>query len=396
MGEGTKRTVIVGCGIGGPVLAMALQRAGITSTVYEARRGAEPEGGFLGVAPNGMNVLATLGLAAAVEELGFPSRGMVFVNANDKMIGSIDQTTDEARFGKAMIMIRRAELHRALCDEAERRGIEIVFGARCTAIDATDPRYVTATFEGAPAARADVLVGCDGIHSRVRNVAVDGAKPPTYTGLLNYGGYSRVPGLQLEVGWTRFLFGRRAFFGMLGAPDGQIWWFHNRSAERAEGAPAGSTAIEAMLDAHTGDAAIVSDILRNTTELGGPWPVFDMLSNPRWVNGRIALVGDSAHAVSPHAGQGASLAIEDALVVAKCLRDVDDPVVALSTYERLRRNRVEDIVKQGRRTGNMKATSGPIGEWFRDRMLPMFLKLGAKAQARNVSHRIDWDATVST
>jgi 2-polyprenyl-6-methoxyphenol hydroxylase-like FAD-dependent oxidoreductase len=111
---------------------------------------------------------------------------------------------------------------------------------------------------------------------------------------------------------------------------------------------------------------------------------------PRWHSGRVCLIGDAAHATTPGAGQGASLALEDAMVLAQCIRDIDDPEAAFAAFERARRSRVETIVKESRRTGSTKAVSGPIGEWVRDRVLPFLLRLGTAAQERHYAHRITW------
>ncbi len=83
-----------------------------------------------------------------------------------------------------------------------------------------------------------------------------------------------------------------------------------------------------------------------------------IMSLPRWHHGSVCLIGDAAHAIGPHVGQGPSLALEDAFVLAKCLRDLRDPARAFATFEELRRERVEPIVKQSRRTGEQKAPTG--------------------------------------
>ena len=105
--------------------------------------------------------------------------------------------------------------------------------------------------------------------------------------------------------------------------------------------------------------------------------------------------GDAAHAIGPHVGQGASLALEDALVLAKCLRDIHDLPRAFSTFECLRRPRVEPIVKQSRRTGRQKASTGWIGRKIRDLVLPMFLKRGAHAANELYRYAVDWEARVA-
>ena len=97
--------------------------------------------------------------------------------------------------------------------------------------------------------------------------------------------------------------------------------------------------------------------------------MYDIASLPRWHRGPVCLIGDAAHAVGPHVGQGASLALEDAFVLAQCLRYLPDPTSAFATFEGLRRERVERIFKQSRRTGEQKAPTGWVGRKIRDPIL---------------------------
>jgi FAD-dependent urate hydroxylase len=106
-------------------------------------------------------------------------------------------------------------------------------------------------------------------------------------------------------------------------------------------------------------------------------------------------VGDAAHAPSPTSGQGASMAAEDGVVLAQCLRDLPGIPEALAAYERLRRRRVERIVAQGARTGSVK-TPGPVGRVLRDLALPLVFRflVTDRSQAWIYHHHIDWDAPV--
>jgi len=105
------------------------------------------------------------------------------------------------------------------------------------------------------------------------------------------------------------------------------------------------------------------------------------------------LIGDAAHATSPNAGQGASLAMEDALVLAKCLRDLPDVERAFAAYERLRRQRAEKIVAYSHRIGTSKTISNPLGVWIRDLVMPFALKRFASpaAHAWIYTYHVDWD-----
>jgi 2-polyprenyl-6-methoxyphenol hydroxylase-like FAD-dependent oxidoreductase len=187
------------------------------------------------------------------------------------------------------------------------------------------------------------------------------------------------------------VFGRRAFFGAFKTPAGEVWWFHNSGQQRPEAALRESSSLRAhVLELHANDPTWIHDVIDRTPAVVGPFPLNDILSMPRWYSGRVCLIGDAAHATTPSAGQGASLALEDAMVLAQCLRDIDAPEQAFAAFERARRRRVETIVKESRRTGSAKAVSGPIGEWIRDRVLPVFLRLGTKAQERHYAYRLNW------
>jgi FAD-dependent urate hydroxylase len=125
------------------------------------------------------------------------------------------------------------------------------------------------------------------------------------------------------------------------------------------------------------------------------YPIYDMPPLPTWHHGRVCLVGDAAHAIGPHVGQGASLALEDALMLAQCLRDVPDVAVAFATFDRLRRQRVDPIVAQARRTGQQKAPAGWIGRKMRDVVLPLFLRSAARAAGEIYRYPVEWDEPIS-
>jgi 2-polyprenyl-6-methoxyphenol hydroxylase-like FAD-dependent oxidoreductase len=114
----------------------------------------------------------------------------------------------------------------------------------------------------------------------------------------------------------------------------------------------------------------------------------------QWHRGRVCLLGDAAHATPPHAGQGASLALEDALVMAKCLRDVEDVDSAFATFQSLRKARAESIIAAARRVGSRKMP-GPVGGFFRDLMLPAFIRLATRQAAATYAYRVNWDQAVS-
>jgi 2-polyprenyl-6-methoxyphenol hydroxylase-like FAD-dependent oxidoreductase len=159
---------------------------------------------------------------------------------------------------------------------------------------------------------------------------------------------------------------------------------------------AGEEWRERMLDLFQEDLPLISEMIRATESAIIGYPIYDIATQPIWHQGPVVLVGDALHAVSPNAGQGASLALEDAIVLAKCLRDLPDLEQAFATYEQLRRARVERMVRHGRNAGQGKVMTHPLQVRLRDSLTPVFLKLFANPKALDwiYSYRVDWSEPV--
>ena len=201
---------------------------------------------------------------------------------------------------------------------------------------------------------------------------------PRYLGLLNAGGFTTGP-IDAEIdrtpGVVSMAFGKRAFFGWSAAPDGSVWWFANppskRPIERRDWTEAAWRAH--LLELFAADAIPAGAIIRATGEVLGPWNTYDLPRVPTWRSDRTVLVGDAAHAASPSSGQGASMAIEDAVTLGRCLARQPEVTTALADYEGLRRRRVEKVVAVGRRNGSAK-TAGPVGAAIRDALTPALMR----------------------
>jgi 2-polyprenyl-6-methoxyphenol hydroxylase-like FAD-dependent oxidoreductase len=394
-----RTALIIGGGIAGPVLAVALRRAGIAATVYEARRErADHTGSWLALMPNGVNALETLGIDGVLEQDAIPVRGIAFHNAAGKRLGEISREDDASRYGAGTVIVKRWQLHRALHEEAQRQGIPIVLGMPCTEIAASDDG-VTARFADGSTATADFLAGCDGIHSLARQFVAPYALPPTYTGIAGFGGFSRPTPPLPFTGEMETIFGRRAFAAFFVTPSGEVYWFDNlpwpREPTREELEAVSDAERRAqLLHVHRDDLPPFAAIVHATEGEIGTWIIHDLPPLPVWHRGPVCLVGDAAHATAPHGAQGASLALEDAVVLAKCLRDLPTLDEAFATYQGMRKERVERQVRQARRTGQQNLVRNPIALWLRDRLLPVFLKRGAGATDWLFDERIDWDAPV--
>ncbi len=394
-----RTALVIGGGIAGPVAATALRRAGIEATVYEAYpTTADGVGGALQLAPNGMAALDTIGMGDVVAEAGLATPRMVMETGSGRRLGVL-QTLPGLPVSRTFA---RADLYAALWQAARDAGVPVVHGKRLVTLE-DGPDGVVAGFADGSAATADVLIGADGIRSAVRTLLDPAAPVPRYVGLLGFGGWVPPDGLAPTDGAMHFAFGKKAFFGYLVAPD-QAGWFANLAW------PAPLTAAEAravpdeewlrrLRALFAGEKLPAFGILDRVRpgELVNVGGMHDMPPVPVWHRGRVVLVGDAAHATSPSSGQGASLAIESAVELARCLRDL--PIAeAFGTYERLRRGRVERVIAQTARVNSDKA-AGPIARVIRDLTFPIAMRTFYSPERMFGwihRHAIDWSAPALT
>jgi 2-polyprenyl-6-methoxyphenol hydroxylase-like FAD-dependent oxidoreductase len=402
MAHTTKTAIIIGGGIGGTVAAMFLKRAGIDAQIYEAQPAPnDNQGYFLNVASNGLDVLHTLGLEAQVTAEGFAIPRMIMWNGSGKRLGEVRNGAAPGQ-GAESVVLKRGALHRILREAALRQGVLITWGKALAEIDVSADGAAIARFADGTNARGDFLIGSDGLHSRTRQIIAPNAPKPSYTGLISCGGYAHNTSLAPTPDTQHFIFGKRAFFGYFVKPSGEIYWFNNMAYP---GAPRRSE-LEAipsaewqrrLLDIHRDDPAFIQEIIYASAGDIGAYPIYDVPSTPTWHAGPIVLLGDAAHAMSPSAGQGSSLAMEDAITLAKCVRDLPVLEDAFAAYEQLRRERAERAVKFSRARGNNKAASSPLARWFRDLLLPFFLKAGANPATLDwvYTYKVDWEAPLA-
>jgi FAD-dependent urate hydroxylase len=392
-----RTALIIGAGVAGPATAMALQKAGIDSTVYEAHpHGADGIGLFLTIASNGMDALRVLGADKAVLTAGFPTPGITLRSGTGKRLG-VTRTGQALPDGTLSQTITRADLYQALYQETADRGIRIEHGKRLVAAENLGDT-VRAVFADGSEATADVLIGCDGVHSAVRRIIDPAAPAPAYAGLLTTGGYARGVPVDSEPGSYEMIFGRRAFFGYAVAPSKDVWWFANlaRGDEPGRGELAGVSGDDwrrRLLALFADDAGPAADLIRASPDIMTVSPIHTLPHLPTWHRERMIVIGDAAHAPSPTSGQGASLSVEDAIVLATSLRDLPTPQAAFTAFTAARRPRVEKIIKWAARI-NSKKIPGPAGRVIRDAMLPPILKMTADNAAlrQTFDYHLNWDA----
>ncbi len=393
----TRTAVVVGGGIAGPVTATALCRAGIEATVVEAHpEPTEGIGGSLAIAPNGMAALGIVGADHDVRSASLPiTRSLISVNG--KVLGESPTLPGT----EPLRLIDRGRLHEILRDTARTAGVRTLYDRTLVDVEDTGDSAV-ARFADGSSVEADVVIGADGVRSTVRRLIDADAPSPGYTGLLGFEGF--VPAADLPDGPEEmiFAFGRRAYYLYWTFPDGSVGWGANlpsrtyRSLVEARRTTAEEW-LAVLRDTYAGDepgARLVGATTPERLQVTGA--VHIMPPVPRWWRGRMVLVGDAVHAPSNSTGQGASLAVESGIELARCLRDQPDHSAAFSRYEQLRRKRVEAVARRGAAINHTK-TPGPIARSLMSVVMPIMLKQLARSSAlRNEQgFRIDWDSRVA-
>jgi 2-polyprenyl-6-methoxyphenol hydroxylase-like FAD-dependent oxidoreductase len=377
--------LIVGGGIAGPVLALFLKEAGFCVQIFEAADGPTESGGALGLAPNGTNVLAAVGVIEQVRDVSVTTSEWVFENQKGKVLAR-SKPGDPGRYGQPGLMITRAALQRVLVDHTQSQGIPVTYGKRLVHINDKPNQSVVAHFSDGTTAEGDFIAGADGISSQVRQAVMPDAPKPTYTGMMAPGGFS--PCLDPRVAprsdqRVHFIFGQKAFFGYFNTvtPEGpRTAWWSTASAPlktKEEMASISKAELQQRLMWLHGDwATPVPQLISSATDIL-KIAIHDVPSLPTWSVGRTVLIGDAAHAVAPHSGQGASMALEDAMFLAKLLRESNGTALGqvFAEFEQQRRPRTDKVIALGRRNGRRKEMLSPIAYWIQQQMLRIFVPL---------------------
>ncbi|MFE1318441.1 FAD-dependent monooxygenase [Kitasatospora phosalacinea] len=369
------KAVVIGAGVAGAASAIALRRIGAEVTVYEAYPDpAGKVGAFLSLAVNGLRALETLGCLDAVRAAGFEVDRQRMWSGRGKLLGDVPRgraAGDPLR----SVTLMRADLVAALRAEAVRVGARIVVGERLTGTGAGGGAADEA------AARADLVVGADGLRSAVRRTLDPGGPEPAYAGLYGLAGIApSVP----EAGPGRtfnLTFGRRGTFLHLPAPDGTVWW----SVQIAD--PAVPAGIELDVDELAGlfaDEQVPRRILGAGARIDATTLFHVLPPVPRRQDGRCVLVGDAAHPVG--AGQGASMALEDAVALARALHAEPDRAAALAAFDHGRAARAGKLARSAAANRDAK-TAGPLAARVRDAVMPLVF---TRAYARSTNWLYDY------
>jgi 2-polyprenyl-6-methoxyphenol hydroxylase-like FAD-dependent oxidoreductase len=350
------RIVIVGAGIGGLAAAVALRRVGVDVLVFERVSAIREVGAGLSLWSNAVNALRELG----VENKVLASASVVERTSTHTPAGQLIADNDFAGIsreaGAPCICVHRAILQRILFDELPPGSVRT--SERCVGFE-----NASAILENGERIDADVLIGADGISSVIRE-KLHGPEPPRYAGYTCWRGICHDEGVLPEHS-ALLAIGGGTQFGIWPCGAGQLYWFLTKNA------PQGTVQTKADAMALCRDwAEPVPQVIAGTPE--DAILQNDIVDRPPlrwWGRGRVTLLGDAAHATTPNLGQGACQALEDAVMLAHCLRSGRPVNVALREYERLRIPRTTAIVNDSWRSGRMFQLDSPAIESVRNLFL---------------------------
>jgi salicylate hydroxylase len=378
MGRHGDPVVIVGAGIGGLASAIALTQRGIGCRVIEQADQPRITGAGLQLAPNAVRILKALGLAKALVQKGYaPSALRIRDLTTGRSIGCLPLGDRcKAHYGDAYLTMHRADLAQALLDQAQALNIPIGWGEQLTGLAQDESSVSVQTTHHQ--LQAPIVVGADGLWSRVRpSVPQAGTPSPVGQEALRavLMGYECDPSLEQEV--TVWVGANRHVVGypiQAGQAYSLVVVRHQASAYPDDW-------DHRLSPQAIGDLTALSNpLLRDLLQAADVWHGWPLSASPPLSSGaafgagRIALVGDAAHALRPHMAQGAAMALEDAWRLADNLawKDyrLDNPVESIERYGDQRWRRVARVQRQSEKAGKVFQLRGPLG-WARDLALRM-------------------------
>ncbi|GAA3893897.1 FAD-dependent monooxygenase [Saccharothrix violaceirubra] len=362
------RAAVVGGGLGGVAAAVALRRIGWDVVVLERAAEFGEVGAGIGVMPNALRALDLLDLSSEVRSVGTPRVAGAVLDPRGRRLTHVDAVHQDQ-----VVAVHRADLHRVL---------RSALPAECL-VTSTE---VTSTAD----LDADLVVAADGIHSRIRAELFPTFPRPVYSGATAWRSVtSAVFPADLMISQT---LGSGTEFGVLPLGDGRVCWYaatvaaaghavEDDLAEVKRLVGAWHDPIPAVLDATPPGTILRHDVHELKAEL------------PTFVRGNVALLGDAAHAMTPFLGQGACMAIEDAVVLAASLREHDLPT-GLAAYDKARRTRTRRIANASRAAGRFGMfVRTPIATTIRDTVMRA---IPSRLAIRGMTRFTSWNPPVDS
>lgn len=359
-----RRFLIAGAGIGGLAAARSLGLAGARVEVYERASELRPAGFVIALASNAVRALQALGVADAVLAKATVGRCYQIMDPRGRPLVTFPLAEIARRLGAPLVALHRSDLQAVLQESV---GEDVLHLGRGVKGAVSEADRVQLQLDDGSEPQGDAVVGCDGLSSAVR-AAVFGVQPPRSAGVTVWRGLSRGDDL-IEEGVSREVWGGGRLFLAFGLRGGDVYWAASIRRSLLE-AVSESPSLEALQGLFDGWLPLVRRTIAATdsgqllkTEL------FDRAPSREWGRGRITLLGDAAHPMTPHMGQGGAQALEDAVVLGRCVAENTDVETALRRYEQARAKRANMFVRQSRAANDLAKLEGAFACRARDAFL---------------------------
>lgn len=383
------KILVAGGGIGGLAASIGLARTGHRVEVCEQAERLRTVGAGISLQPNALEALETIGLEQEIMARGVTASRASLWRSDGRLIRHFDFDGYQAKTGYRPYIFHRGTLLETLFEAAERHGVDVRFGQRVDSIEQRDDG-VRVTMDSGFKCEADLLVGADGINSRVRS-HLFGHETKRYSGYVCWRGIVDDPQLVESVDSMSEIWGRGQRFGCMRCNASQVFWFATRSCSTRDAADSDLRSMFADWP------KIVGNLLESTptetivfNDISDRPPIFP------WARGRITLLGDAAHPMTPNFGQGGSQAIEDAVVLSHLLQNAKAPVSALRQYEKHRHARTKQLVEASRRFGNIAQGGRTLTRFIRDQVLTRLLTQLPNVTSRKLLRQFDFRGHLSS
>lgn len=366
---------IIGAGIGGLTLALALQKKNIPYQIFESALEIKPIGAGITLANNATQIFKRLEIYDQTENAGHHVTAFALTDKHLKPLATSNLRTFEKMYGVKNIAIKRGALQEVLLDQLSPENIHL--NKQLTKIE-EKASNLQVHFADNSHEEVQFLIGADGIHSAVRNCwlppsEVRRPKQVCWRGMTSFI-LEREDNHMLKEAW-----GLGTRFGFVQVDEKTVYWYalaNYRSDFEKEYAQVD------LVELFKGYHPLVKSLLSSTPKMDIIFnEILDLKPLGSWHGGNVCLMGDAAHATTPNMGQGAGQAVEDAFVLAQCLHNSTTTTEAFVKFESIRRKKALDIVNASWQLGKMAQLSNPLLAGLRN--LAMRLVPDSLGQKRN-------------
>jgi 2-polyprenyl-6-methoxyphenol hydroxylase-like FAD-dependent oxidoreductase len=376
----SKRFAVIGAGIGGLSLAIAMQRKGFHVTVYERAPAIKPLGAGLVLAANAINAFQEIGIAADILQAGSILQKLCIKDQRGNILTSSDAEKISAKYNVVNnFTIHRADLHDTLLRHLDEGTVQL---GKSSVDFSQSPSGVRISFLDGSFVETDYVIACDGVHSVFRQNLLPESVP-------RYAGYTcwravidNLPPSLAKLKETSETWAAAGRFGIAPLNKGRLYWFACMNAKQND-ALKRTYGIEELLKCFGKFHAPIPEILRHTKTEQVIWSdIIDIKPVKKFAFGNIVLLGDAAHATTPNMGQGACMAIEDAAILANTIERTPSVEEAFVNFEKKRMIRTTTIVNNSWNIGRVAQLENSVLIAFRNAVLRLTPPSVAEKQVR--------------